>query len=236
MQTAITSVTTTITGAFKTISSKFDELCKWWADFSIVGTGKSIVTSFLKGIQDKYNNSTFRQSISDAIEHFTGDGSGDRGAAKRKKEKFAGRGSTTSGKDEMGAFNVNLFSGGGAGDTPDTENGFSYYSQNDSAWKGSQYGTDDGMGNFGDTGCGPTAMAMVASNITGQAVSPTDMANFATNNGYRVPGGTDEGMFSDAASQMGINSVPLAGKDNTISIVSSEISHVSWRNGLTSYI
>ena len=43
MQTAITSVTTTITGAFKTISSKFDELCKWWADFSIVGTGKTIL-------------------------------------------------------------------------------------------------------------------------------------------------------------------------------------------------
>lgn len=47
-------------------------------------------------------------------------------------------------------------------------------------------------------GCGPTAMAMIVSNLTGQTVDPPAMAQFAIKCGARVSGGTDMDVLAKA--------------------------------------
>ena len=52
---------------------------------------------------------------------------------------------------------------------------------------------------MGERGCGPTAMSMVASQLTGQPVDPTMMANLATKGGYNIEEGTTPEYFGNAA-------------------------------------
>lgn len=87
------------------------------------------------------------------------------------------------------------------------------YSQNDPRWKNTSFGP---LGTMGDSGCGPTAMASVLSDM-GADVSPIDMASIAETGGYRVPGGTEEGFFGDVASHFGINSSHLNGVGDIVS-------------------
>lgn len=60
-----------------------------------------------------------------------------------------------------------------------------YYNQGAEQYKDMPYGTD----NIGGYGCGPTAMAMVVSSLTGKTVDPVEMAKWSYNNGYWAPGG-----------------------------------------------
>ena len=87
------------------------------------------------------------------------------------------------------------------------ENGFTYYSQEDPRWKNKSYvsGVDDGA-TMGDTGCGPTAMAMVATQAAkGNEVSPTDMARAASESGFRDETGTNEKFIGYAGDRMGMS-------------------------------
>ena len=63
-----------------------------------------------------------------------------------------------------------------------TGNGIStvYFNQGEEPWASQPYGTDD----IGGYGCGPTAMAMVVSSLTGQIVDPAAMAQWAYENHY----------------------------------------------------
>lgn len=54
-----------------------------------------------------------------------------------------------------------------------------YYNQSDPQWTGQPYGTDD----IGKYGCGPAVMAMAVSSLTGQAMDPAQMAQWAVDNG-----------------------------------------------------
>jgi hypothetical protein len=60
------------------------------------------------------------------------------------------------------------------------------------------YGTDGST--MGDSGCGPTAMAMVASDITNKKITPVTMANLSEMIGTRDASGTNA-KFIDAASK-----------------------------------
>lgn len=60
-----------------------------------------------------------------------------------------------------------------------------YYNQGDERFRDKPYGTDDIRG----YGCGPTAMAMVISSLTGKTVDPVEMAKWSYDNGYWSPGG-----------------------------------------------
>ena len=60
--------------------------------------------------------------------------------------------------------------------------------------------------NIGARGCGPTAMAMVTSRITGAAVDPVMMSNLATQGGFAGSYGTNGAYFNYAANQFGISS------------------------------
>jgi GH25 family lysozyme M1 (1,4-beta-N-acetylmuramidase) len=90
---------------------------------------------------------------------------------------------------------------GGRG--PDDVNGVPYYSQSDSAWSSNKYG-DDGA-TMDDTGCGPTAMSMIASKMTGQSVLPTETAALAEMTGDRDDTGTNWNFIDNASNAYGIN-------------------------------
>lgn len=98
---------------------------------------------------------------------------------------------------------------GGRGEEPSTENGFAYYSQEDPRWKNRSYvsGLANDGATMGDSGCGPTALAMVASEMSGnKPVSPTDMANLASASGYRDETGTNAEFINYASNNLGMPS------------------------------
>ena len=68
------------------------------------------------------------------------------------------------------------------GDAGETE--VVYYSQLDKRWAGDSYGDST----IGRSGCGPTSVSIVISTLTGQAVDPPHMAEWAYQNGYYCPG------------------------------------------------
>lgn len=55
--------------------------------------------------------------------------------------------------------------------------GFTIYNQNDPQWNDAAYGAST----IGAAGCGPSAMAMIITNLTGQTVTPLDTANYGAN-------------------------------------------------------
>ena len=88
-----------------------------------------------------------------------------------------------------------------------TLNGFPYYSQNDPSIKDKPYNLSSGQSDtMGDRGCGPTAMSMIASQLTGRDIDPTTMANMATIGGYSIDEGTTPEYFGNAAASLGITS------------------------------
>ena len=82
----------------------------------------------------------------------------------------------------------------------------SFYSQNDSRWKNSRYGSDATMG---DSGCGPTAMAMALSDVTGRNYNPMQMAGLAEATGNRDRTGTNWNFVNTAASAAGVPSIQV---------------------------
>lgn len=93
---------------------------------------------------------------------------------------------------------------GGRGD--DRVNGFSYYSQSDPRWKDKAYNTGQDNATMDNTGCGPAAMSMVASQMTGQNVDPMETASLAKATGDRDNTGTNWNFINKAAGAYGINS------------------------------
>lgn len=83
-------------------------------------------------------------------------------------------------------------------------NGFKYYSQTDDRWSAKDYSSPDSEGDMESAGCAPTAMAMVASQLTNKDIDPTKMASFAEDNGYRNSKGTSGRFISHASSNLGL--------------------------------
>lgn len=98
---------------------------------------------------------------------------------------------------------------GGRGET---QNNFAYYSQEDPAWADKPYvsGMPEDEATMGDTGCAPTAMAMVATEISkrkgsgSNGTNPVEMANLASASGFRDETGTNEQFISYAGNTLGI--------------------------------
>lgn len=85
-------------------------------------------------------------------------------------------------------------------------NGVPYFSQNDPRWKNQNYSGRNDKSTFGESGCGPTAMAMIGSKLTGKNVSPISLGNFASANGYRDNTGTNWNFVNGASSKLGLQS------------------------------
>ena len=88
----------------------------------------------------------------------------------------------------------------------DNVNGFSYYSQSDPRWKNKPYNTGNDDATMDDSGCGPTAFSMVASQMTGRDVNPMETAQLAEVTGNRDNTGTNWNFINQAANTYGIGS------------------------------
>lgn len=111
----------------------------------------------------------------------------------------------------------------GNGDGPKVKNNFPYYSQNDPSIKNSPYVLSNGTTSYDDTmgarGCGPTAMAMVASKLKGgygNPYTPQNMARLAEAGNYSTDIGTTPEYFTNVGSQLGMNVIPADGTKNNI--------------------
>lgn len=62
--------------------------------------------------------------------------------------------------------------------------GFTVYSQYDPAWAGFAYG----QSTIAESGCGPSAMAMIITNLTKKSITPADTALYATSRGLYKAG------------------------------------------------
>jgi hypothetical protein len=77
-----------------------------------------------------------------------------------------------------------------------------YYNQMDKRWADKSYGTD----RIGSHGCGPTAMSIVVSSLSGETVDPPTMARWSVDNGGYCPGnGSYHKLVPDAAAAWGLS-------------------------------
>jgi len=85
--------------------------------------------------------------------------------------------------------------------------GFTVYSQYDPVWKDKPYSSST----IGRSGCGPAAMAMIITTLTGQRVTPVETATYAASQGLYVPGaGSKWSIGPVLASHWGLRSEPIA--------------------------
>lgn len=90
------------------------------------------------------------------------------------------------------------------GDVRFTDGGMEvvYFNQMDERYAGKPYGTD----RIGSSGCGPTAMAIVVSTLTGTVVDPVEMAEWAYENGYWCKNsGSYHALIPGAAGHFGLS-------------------------------
>lgn len=66
---------------------------------------------------------------------------------------------------------------------------FTVYDQDDPLWANNKYGS----GTIASAGCGPAAMAMIVTNLTGQKVTPADTAAYGAANGTAIDSPTSAG-------------------------------------------
>lgn len=78
-----------------------------------------------------------------------------------------------------------------------------YYNQLDSRWADIMYGTS---GTIGQSGCGPTALSIIVSTLTGTHRDPIEMSGWAVDHGYRCEGnGSYHSIIPDGARAFGLN-------------------------------
>lgn len=85
-----------------------------------------------------------------------------------------------------------------------------YYNQKDGLWAEQLFGRDP----IGRYGCGPTAMSMVVSSLTGETVDPAEMAAWAAGQGYCAPrSGSYLSLIEGAASYYNLICTPVSTLD-----------------------
>ena len=84
-------------------------------------------------------------------------------------------------------------------------NDYPYYSQKDARWANDDYSAGSSRGNMKESGCGPKAMAMVASRYT-KNTTPDKIADDAIKGGYRDNTGTNSKFISYEANKLGLKS------------------------------
>ena len=98
---------------------------------------------------------------------------------------------------------------------PDGYNTWSYgmtplfYHMNDSKWSSYPYDAENTSSTetVGATGCGPTTMASIVTNMLGKAVLPPVLCDWSNSHGYRDPEGEDgtyTSFFSNCAEKYGL--------------------------------
>ena len=97
-----------------------------------------------------------------------------------------------------------------------TLDGLTYYNQLDERWANEMYGKTD---TIGVAGCGPTALAIAISNLTGDETDPVEVAEWSYDNGYVCEGsGSYISLIPNAAEHFGL-AVEKLGKSNADELV-----------------
>ena len=100
--------------------------------------------------------------------------------------------------------------GYGEEDNTEKEQINALYSQKNNKWAGLKLGKfeNGSISTMATGGCGPTALAAVVNmlNTNSKEVTPKDIANYATRNGYISQGGANAGLFTDGATRLGLTS------------------------------
>lgn len=92
-----------------------------------------------------------------------------------------------------------------------TLDGLTYFNQLDERWANEKYGKTD---TIGVAGCGPTALAIAITNLTGKETDPTKVAKWSYDNGYVCEGsGSYISLIPNAAEHFGLT-VEKLGKSN----------------------
>jgi hypothetical protein len=77
-----------------------------------------------------------------------------------------------------------------------------YYNQLDSRWADTMYGTSS---TIGEAGCGPTALAIIVSTLTGTPHDPVEMAEWSVAHGHRCEGnGSYHSIIPEGAKAFGL--------------------------------
>jgi len=98
----------------------------------------------------------------------------------------------------------------GPGDDTKYVEGFTIYSQIDKAWKDKPYGSST----IGYSGCGPSAMSMIITNLTGSVVSPLETTDYSNELNMYIDGkGSSWEVAPKLASHWGLKSQKIIKKD-----------------------
>lgn len=83
-----------------------------------------------------------------------------------------------------------------------TLDGLTYFNQLDERWANEKYGKTD---TIGVAGCGPTALAIAITNLTGEEIDPAEVAKWSYDNGYVCEGsGSYISLIPNAAEHFGL--------------------------------
>ncbi len=100
-------------------------------------------------------------------------------------------GSATASSGTSGSTSAGQTTSGGK-----TLNNCAFYLQWDSKWKNKKYSTHTSSQTIGNSGCGPSAMAMIMATFIDPAITPVEMCELSVANGYRTyDSGTAWGFF-----------------------------------------
>lgn len=101
-------------------------------------------------------------------------------------------------------------SGGGGEASSFRGIGYGHFTQNDPRWGGRRYAQirSGGYTTMANGGCGPTALANVATQ-SGINITPDRIAKMAAFNGYTADGGSNARLFSEGAGKLGLRSTAI---------------------------
>lgn len=180
------------------------ELSSFSSASSDVNSINFLIDKSYKSSADEVNNSVVEGISVDLISNYRSGGSGYYSSGVASAGSSGGGYTYYSGGSSGGSGSGSSSSGGDItrplSELEDTDGEFiNYYQYNYKESYG--YGTT-----ISSSGCGPTAMAMVLTKLTGKKVSPVDTANWSLNNGYRIPNcGTAWAYFGALAPKYGVS-------------------------------
>ena len=174
-------------------------------------------------ITDNYNSVQdsviIKDDVKESNENYTEEylqkdinGDGEVGNSTKSNSSNNSNSSSTSSSDKgfQGLASAPFGSNGGKGDIV---NGHNYLSQYDSRWRNSTYeqtsgkvDSNDAEMTVGARGCGPTALAMVANQVNGTDLTPTDLTRVAEDYGYSDETGTNWSFMNDVPNIYGLDS------------------------------
>jgi hypothetical protein len=98
-------------------------------------------------------------------------------------------------------------------------NGFTFYSQQDPAWRTNSYGIGNRSNTIGGAGCAPTSLAMAITNLTGKHVTPDQVSAYVMQSARQVllsGDGTLPSISPVVGPHFGVKATPVA--DNVTSM------------------